>query len=497
MTTFAFSFPDGRFRLLRSGGFFSLIVRAWACAVMALVCALVPFRGWSASCDPAPSGLVSWWAGEGNGNDSFGTNNGTLQSGVTFTNGEVGQAFYFNGTNQWVDVANSPALNPAGSFTIESWVKFTGDGTSSYIIMSKWAGLGVDYRSYGIGIIPGYGLGFAIADAAHQADGVFQNFNTTSNVVASNVWTHIAAVYNQSNGVRSIYVNGTNIGNQTNTPITVLNTPLDPGIGAELANSTTPTGFFIGAIDEVSFYNRALSGTEIQAIYNAGSQGKCPSPPVIVTQPASNTLFAGGTALFGVAANGLQPFGYQWYLGANHISATTNLTATNAVLVLTNVQVGLSGGLYSVLVTNSAGQSNSVSALLTVNAVPSSCDPAPAGLVNWWAGEGNANDSFGTSNGILVGGVAFTNGEVGQAFSFDGSTGYVSNSFVPLTNVVDTYTMEFWAWPTGARASTPQTTSGIFGTANQRYAIYPVNGGAYPEAGSGVLSGRDERHQCV
>jgi hypothetical protein len=32
---------------------------------------------------------------------------------------------------------------------------------------------------------------------------------------------------------------------------------------------------FAGLIDEVSIYNRALSAEEIQAIFNAGSAGKC------------------------------------------------------------------------------------------------------------------------------------------------------------------------------------------------------------------------------
>src|SRR5206468_11845301 len=46
-------------------------------------------------CVPAGAGLVGWWKGEGNGNDATGANNGTL-AGVSFTNGEVGQAFSFN-----------------------------------------------------------------------------------------------------------------------------------------------------------------------------------------------------------------------------------------------------------------------------------------------------------------------------------------------------------------------------------------------------------------
>ena len=34
---------------------------------------------------------------------------------------------------------------------------------------------------------------------------------------------------------------------------------------------------------------------------------------------------------------------------------------------------------------------------------PLSCTPAPSGLVGWWQGEGNANDSTGTNNGALSG----------------------------------------------------------------------------------------------
>jgi hypothetical protein len=50
---------------------------------------------------------------------------------------------------------------------------------------------------------------------------------------------------------------------------------------------------------------------------------------------------------------------------------------------------------------------------------------APAGLQEWYRGEGNAVDSQSGVNGTVVGGVTYAAGEVGQAFSFDGSTGYV------------------------------------------------------------------------
>ena len=62
---------------------------------------------------------------------------------------------------------------------------------------------------------------------------------------------------------------------------------------------------------------------------------------------------------------------------------------------------------------------------LTALADVTTCAPAPPGLVGWWAGEGNASDSAGTNNGALHGGMSFAAGEAGQAFNFNGSSGYV------------------------------------------------------------------------
>src|SRR5690349_5501203 len=47
----------------------------------------------------------------------------------------------------------------------------------------------------------------------------------------------------------------------------------------------------------------------------------------------------------------------------------------------------------------------------------SGCVPRPAGLVSWWAGEGNASDRTGLNPGTLQGGTSFEAGKVGQAFS--------------------------------------------------------------------------------
>ena len=61
------------------------------------------------TCVPPPASMVSWWPGDENANDIQGNNNGTLQNGATFAAGKVGQAFSFDGVNDFIEVPNSPA----------------------------------------------------------------------------------------------------------------------------------------------------------------------------------------------------------------------------------------------------------------------------------------------------------------------------------------------------------------------------------------------------
>ncbi|MGH7972117.1 MAG: hypothetical protein ACREIC_25670 [Limisphaerales bacterium] len=51
---------------------------------LALLIALVS-DAQTTNCVPRPAGLVGWWRGENNGNDSAGTNNGTVINSVYFS----------------------------------------------------------------------------------------------------------------------------------------------------------------------------------------------------------------------------------------------------------------------------------------------------------------------------------------------------------------------------------------------------------------------------
>ena len=108
-------------------------------------------------CVTPPAGLVGWWRGEGNGNDSAGTNNAYALPNVSFTNGIVGQAFAFDpenlpyGTYSGVRIADQPAYALTNSLTIEGWIRPRGDG---YVIFYRGDNRpGLDPYAMGMGPI--------------------------------------------------------------------------------------------------------------------------------------------------------------------------------------------------------------------------------------------------------------------------------------------------------------------------------------------------------
>jgi hypothetical protein len=408
-------------------------------AALLLCCMLATVRAWSDNCTPPPAGLVSWWAAEGNAADSFGGNNGILVGGVTFTNGEVRQAFALNGTSQYVDVPNSASLNPTARITCEAWVYLEQYPASVTSPVIKKAGEGLAAQhGYSLEISSG-GVNFGV-----YVGGAWANDADTVPLTL-NQWTHLAGVYDGTNV--SLYVNG-NLAALLHAPGSITSSGNDLHIGHDASN---PNRYLNGLIDEASVYNTALSAAQVQAIYNAGTAGKCGAPPMISGQPRALTVFQGNTASLSVNASGTQPLSYQWLENTTNIPAAVNPSAVTATLSLTNVQVAQSGNIYSVMVSNLAGNTNSSNAMLTV-LPPGSCFPPPPGLVSWWAGENNGLDNLGANNGTLVGGVGFTNGVVGDAFVFNG-TNIVQIPDAPDLNYTGNspLTVELWAYRTGTQ----------------------------------------------
>jgi len=85
-----------------------------------------------------------------------------------------------------------------------------------------------------------------------------------------------------------------------------------------------------------------------------------PTPPKIGTQPVSQTVTAGQSATFSVAATGTAPLSYQWRFNGTNIANATNSTYT-----VINAQSANVGG-YTVVVSNGTGAVTSSAATLNI-----------------------------------------------------------------------------------------------------------------------------------
>ena len=83
-----------------------------------------------------PSGNISWWQAENDATDSADANDGTLESGATFSTGKVLQSFLFDGIDDYVSVPDSNNLDLIANFTMEGWIN-PEPGVTDYTILSK------------------------------------------------------------------------------------------------------------------------------------------------------------------------------------------------------------------------------------------------------------------------------------------------------------------------------------------------------------------------
>ncbi|MCY2932456.1 MAG: LamG domain-containing protein, partial [Planctomycetota bacterium] len=94
---------------------------------------------------------------------------------------------------------------------------------------------------------------------------------------------------------------------------------------------------------------------------------------------------------------------------------------------------------------NRALSEEEVRALQTAR--PFAKNPLAEGLVGLWAGDGNADDSAGTSRGTVRGKVTFVPGKVGQAFQLSGKDGYVDLGNTPALQLTGNMTTAMWVNP--------------------------------------------------
>jgi hypothetical protein len=256
----------------------------------------------SASVAP-PAGLVHWWSGDRNTIDSVGGDTATLE-GATYSTGKLGQAFSFDGTDDSVSLGASNLIGAGQDpFTIAMWVYPTETPSGWFYIL---AGLQQDSQVI-----------LDVSDDFHGSSGNYIGMEFRGDTqwwvplphALLNNWTQIVAVYNggDKNNASSFeyYLDG----------VQLSGTPFNGGPTGGSANDNelgeAGGGFYTGLLEDVQIYDRALSGTEIQALASATRSESVSSArqTITVTDPSATSLLVQGMASFGASEAGSSDIG--------------------------------------------------------------------------------------------------------------------------------------------------------------------------------------------
>jgi hypothetical protein len=177
-------------------------------------------------------------------------NNGEMKGAPKHVEGKFGKALEFNGTSDWVEIPHHETLTVDKDVTVMAWIhteRHTGPGGA------RWQGIlakSNNPRSYSFYTeSPSKCMHFVAGDGSVCQQGE----------VKLNEWQHVAAQLDS--GTHRYWINGQNVGEyggKANPPGNADTSPVFIGTTAEGAGR-----LFLGLIDEVRIWNRALTEEEV------------------------------------------------------------------------------------------------------------------------------------------------------------------------------------------------------------------------------------------
>lgn len=212
-----------------------------------------------------PAGAVAFWPFNGDGFDLSG-------NGLHFTEqlgpilyrasrvGGSGTSGFFGGGNYGLVPGASAPWTGFSQLTFSAWVRPDA---------GSWAGEGFIIGADGSSGGGAQGALLALVSGLYPCfnlNGTFDSFVAPDEITPSE-WTHLAATFDGTLGLAKIYVNGALVATKSDdVPATIMDTEAP----ALIAIRNDLTVGFVGEIDALGIWDRALSEAEIAFLYNSG-----------------------------------------------------------------------------------------------------------------------------------------------------------------------------------------------------------------------------------
>jgi hypothetical protein len=209
--------------------------------------------------------LVAWWPGEGDYTDVAGGHSGYSDLGNSFTPGPRGQAFLFEESKPGgIHVPDDRAFRVARAFTIEAWMRpnFAPSIKANALdgIFGKAAGCDRNNVTFSLTVAknssPG-GITLYMPDSTGLEVGIA---GPQAFLPQDGRFHHVAATFDGA--MARIYLDANLVLEQENRQVR------SSGLGkVRIGHHPECTSLTLAALDEVRFFARALSTTEIRAIH--------------------------------------------------------------------------------------------------------------------------------------------------------------------------------------------------------------------------------------
>jgi len=240
-------------------------VSVWSALLAALLGCAGPSPAQAACpvCKPAPAGITNWYPGDFNAQDLLSSNAGTI-SGVTYTPGQVQNAFTFAG-NGLVQFGANVANFGTSNFSIAFWIK-AGTAYGYQAVMENRTICGGNVPFWTI-VVDDQGILAGVANSNQ-----FFSVQGSKNVEDGN-FHHV--VWMRQYETLSLYVDGVLDTSVTDTPLIDTGSPNDFHAGTSVCQDGFSQVSLSGQLDEIQIYNKVLTPSEIRGLFNAGHLGNC------------------------------------------------------------------------------------------------------------------------------------------------------------------------------------------------------------------------------
>ncbi|MEK6797184.1 MAG: LamG domain-containing protein [Spirochaetota bacterium] len=209
----------------------------------------------------AEEGLVGYWKfDEGSGitaADASGNNRKAILTNAVWVNGKKGMAVEFNGAMSY---ARAAVIDIPGSLSMCAWVKPSAMPTDREF--NEMAAVSRPGFHNTLGVLTNGAFFFSMWNVDNK-----NAYATAPSANVSGTWHHIAGAYDMGKNQTTIYINGVSVKSAVMAEGAPRKYPPDIFIGVASPSPSKYASFYLGAVDEVKVFSRALSAEEIKAIY--------------------------------------------------------------------------------------------------------------------------------------------------------------------------------------------------------------------------------------